>query len=391
MNLYFSRLININMKNIKDIKILVLLLLFITTSCKQSLKSKRIVDSKIADLEVLVGTYTNETSEGIYKLSLNPKSGEITKNELLVEVENPSFLDVSKDGKNVYAVQENEKGMVFSYQWNADTTKLIEVSSATTNGMHPCYVSLGDKGNLLAAGNYSSGNLSFYQIEKNGKINDQFQTKQHQGSGTLIPRQESPHVHSVKFYKNKFLYVVDLGIDKVVSYPIDKGVLGEGKIALNTSEGDGLRHVAFHPTNNVVYLISEFTNTIIIATIDEESGVLTTIQKVSSLPDNYAKESFAADIHISNDGRFLYASNRGHNSIAVFSIATNGKLTLVNHTDTKGSWPRNFALSKDNKFLLVANQHGNNVTVFKIDEKLGTLMYTGHQIKISTPVFLKFL
>jgi 6-phosphogluconolactonase len=379
------------MKNMKSLQILVVLSLIVGVSCKQSSKSNTIVDTETADLEVLVGAYTNDTSEGIYKLSLNPKSGEITKNEILVEVENPSYLDVSEDGKNVYAVQENKKGMVFSYQWNADKTKLIEVSSATTNGMHPCYVSVSDQGNLLAVGNYSSGNLSFYQIEKNGKINDQFQTKQHQGSGTLLPRQESPHVHSVKFYKNNFLYAVDLGIDKVMSYPIENGVLGKGEVALNTSEGDGLRHVAFHPSNNIVYLISEFTNAIIIATIDAESGVLTTIQKVSSLPDNYAKESFAADIHISNDGRFLYASNRGHNSIAVFSIATNGTLTFINHTDTMGSWPRNFALSKDNKFLLVANQHGNNVTVFKRDEKLGTLMYTGHQIKMSTPVFLKFL
>ena len=379
------------MKNMKSLQILFVLFLIVGVSCKQPSKSTMIVDTEMADLEVLVGAYTNDTSEGIYKLSLNPKSGEITKNELLVEVENPSYLDVSKDGENVYAVQENEKGMVFSYQWNADKKKLIEVSSATTNGMHPCYVSVSDQGNLLAVGNYSSGNLFFYQIDKNGKINDQFQTKQHQGSGTLLPRQESPHVHSVKFYKNNFLYAVDLGIDKVMSYPIENGVLGKGEVALNTSEGDGLRHVAFHPSNNVVYLISEFTNAIIIADIDAKSGVLTTIQKVSSLPDNYAKESFAADIHISNDGKFLYASNRGHNSIAVFSIATNGTLTFINHTDTEGSWPRNFALSKDNKFLLVANQHGNNVTVFKRDEKLGTLMYTGHQIKMSTPVFLKFL
>jgi len=379
------------MKTVKCIQIPVLFLLILGVSCQQKLKNKMTFNAKINDLEVLVGTYTNKTSKGIYKLTLDPETGEITNKELLVEVENPSFLETSEDGKNVYAVQENEKGTVFSYLWNANKTKLIEVSSSTTNGMHPCYVSISDHEKLLAVGNYSSGNLSLYQIDTDGKMNHQFQTKQHQGSGTFLPRQESPHVHSVKFYKNKFLYAVDLGIDKIISYPLENAVLGEPKIALHTEVGDGLRHITFHPTTNIAYVTTEFTNAIIVANIDEKKGVFTSIQKISLLPENYTEESYAADVHISKDGKFLYASNRGHNSIAIFSVAADGKLTFINHTDTRGSWPRNFALSKDNKFLLVANQFGNNITVFKRDEKLGTLSYTGHQVQMSIPVFLKFL
>lgn len=377
--------------NRKNQSILVLLLLMLIMGCKLNSKKEIKVEKKMTDLEVLVGTYTNDKSKGIYKLTLNNETGEIKNKKLLVELENPSFLAVSENGEKVYAIQENVKGKVFSFKWNKVKTKLIEISNVSTNGMHPCYVSLNDDENLLSVGNYSSGNVSFFQLEKNGEINNQFQTKQHDGQGTFLPRQEKPHVHCTKFYKNNFLYVVDLGIDEIIGYSKNSNKLGKGKTVLKSSSGDGFRHLTFHPKKSIAYVTTEFTNSIIVSKINESTGNFTQIQKISLLPKSYSKESFAADIHLSNDGKFLYASNRGNNSIATYSVNNEGVLTLINHTDVEGNWPRNFGLSKDNKFLIVANQYSNNITVFKRDLELGTLTYTGFQTELSVPVFVKFL
>lgn len=377
--------------NRKNQPILVLLLLMLIMGCKLNPKKEIKVEKKMTDLEVLVGTYTNDKSKGIYKLTLNNETGEIKNKKLLVELENPSFLAISENGEKVYAIQENVKGKVFSFKWNKDKTELIEISNVSTNGMHPCYVSLNDDENLLSVGNYSSGNVSIYQLEKNGEFNNQFQTMQHIGKGTFLPRQEKPHAHCTKFYKNNFLFAVDLGIDEIIGYSKDSNKLDKGKTVLKSSSGDGFRHLTFHPKKNVAYVTTEFTNSIIVSKINENTGNFTQIQKISMLPKSYSEESFAADIHLSNDGKFLYASNRGNNSIATYSVNDDGVLTLINHTDVEGNWPRNFGLSKDNKFLIVANQFSNNITVFKRDLKLGTLTYTDFQTELSVPVFVKFL
>lgn len=377
--------------NLKLFSFAILFLTVVFTSCKGLNKKKMEKLIEKSYLEVIVGTYTKSESEGIYKLTINTETGALLHKTLLVDSNNPSYLAISNDQKYVYAVQENEKGEIVGYKWNEDNTKLIEISRLTTKGMHPCYISLNEDNSLLSIGNYSSGDIAVYKVLKDGVLHDSIQTRKHLGKGTLLPRQSSPHAHCTKFYKNNFLYAVDLGIDKVVSYSIKNGDLKTSKVALKTDDGDGPRHLTFHPTKNISYVTTEFTNSIIVARVNVITGDFNSIQKISMLPTSSSKESFAADIHVSNDGKFLYASNRGHNSIATFSIDNEGKLTLINHISTEGNWPRNFALSKDNKFLLVANQLSNNIVVFKRDEKLGTLTKTQHKIEMSSPVFLKFL
>ncbi|MCI2227821.1 lactonase family protein [Polaribacter sp. MSW13] len=379
------------MKSFKTIQIITLLLFIVIVSCKKESKNKVLINENKKDLEILVGTYTKEKSKGVYKLQMNSNTGEFQKEVLVAELSNPSYLTTSKNNEFVYVIQENDPGTIVSFKWNKDKTELVQLSTLPTNGKHPCYVSLNSDENLVAVGNYSSGNISVYNVSNKGVFNSSIQTKKHEGKGTILPNQENPHAHCTTFYNNKFLYAVDLGIDEILCYPIHNSILENKKTALKTDSGDGPRHLVFHSTKKIAYLINEFSNSIIVSKINEATGVFNRIQKISTLPKDFIGKSFSADIHLSKDGNFLYASNRGHNSIATFSVTNEGKLTLINHISTGGNWPRNFALSKDNKFLVVANQKSNNIVVFKRDKEKGTLKSTEHEIEISIPVFLKFL
>ena len=374
----------------KCLKLLTLLLsVFLIYSCKNE-ENKMLKSETNKDTGVIVGTYTNAGSEGIYKLIMN-SNGNLYKKQLLVKVENPSFLAVSKRGEFVYAVQENEIGKVFAYKWNEEKNRLIEIENMETAGKHPCYVSLNHNNKSIAFANYSSGNIGFVEVNENGGFKSDIQVKQHKGKGTLLPNQEKPHAHCTKFYKNNFLYAVDLGIDKVLKYTIDNNEMIKSEIVLESKNGDGFRHLIFHPTKNISYVVNEFSNSVMVSQIEKETGVFNKIQQVSTLPKGYEKESFAADIQISNDGKFLYISNRGQNSIAIFSIDIEGLLTFITTESVRGNWPRNFMLTKDNNFLLVANQFSNNIVVFKRDENTGMLEYTGNQLEMSLPVFLSEL
>jgi 6-phosphogluconolactonase len=191
---------------------------------------------------------------------------------------------------------------------------------------------------------------------------------------------------------DRFLYAVDLGLDAIIAYPLDEnGIAGEPHIAMNMDPGDGPRHLIFHPTKDLAFVINELSNSVVSMTVDPVSGTFEKIDKQSTLPEGYTETSYCADIHISDDGKYLYGSNRGHNSIAVFSISESGALILLETESVRGEWPRNFALSPDGKHLLVANQHTNNVTVFSIDPETGLLNYTGNELKVFNPVCLVFM
>lgn len=347
--------------------------------------------SKPETIELLVGTYTNETSEGIYKLAFNPIDGNIENMGLVAEVVSPSYLALSENKQFVYAVNENNPGKVSSFQWNDERTKLNPISNQDCSGKGPCYVEINNSENMLAIANYGSGNISMYKIE-NGIIQDSVQTRQHEGTGPVKPNQNGPHAHCVKFDSNgKIIYAVDLGIDQVLSYAIDnQGNLGEKQTALFLDKGDGPRHLIFHPTKDMAFVINELSNSITSAKVDPDTGIFEKIDKQSTLPKDYTEKSYCADIHISSNGKFIYGSNRGHNSIAVFSVSEEGKLNLIQTESVRGDWPRNFTLSPDGKFLLVANQNSDNIAVFAINQETGLLTYTGKEIKLSKPVCLKF-
>ena len=342
-------------------------------------------------IELLVGTYTNKTSKGIYKLAFNTSNGSLVNKGLVAETTSPSYVTFSSDKQFVYAVGEGETGTVSSFKWNADRTQLELINTLSSEGLGSCFVELNKKEDLVAVANYSSGNLSLFGTNSDGSLQKSPQVRQHTGSGSALPNQTEPHAHCSKFYNDKFLYVVDLGIDEVTSYSIDENrKLGQKNIALETDVSDGPRHLIFHPTLDISYVINEISNSIIVSKINQKDGTFSRVQKISTLPEEFKEKSHCADIHISDDGKFLYASNRGHNSIAVFSVAKNGVLTMLGTESVRGDWPRNFTLSPDGKFLLVANQNSDNIVVFNRNKETGMLSFTGSELKLSMPVCLKF-
>lgn len=363
-------------------------------SCKKEESKNTMTETKMDEnkARLFVGTYTNETSKGIYSLDFDLKTGELSNETLLVETPNPSYIALSKNKDFLFAVNEENSGKVTSFAWNAEKTKLHLVSEQPSEGIHPCYVALNDGENKLAVANYTSGTIAVYPLDENGKIQKFIQHESHEGSGPVKPNQESAHAHCVEFSKNNaFLFAADLGMDKILSYPVlTDGKLGKQQVALQLEPGDGPRHFVFHPTKDVVFLMNELSNTVVSAKVNLEIGYLEKIDRKSTLPEGFTESSAGADIHISTDGKFLYTTNRGHNSIAVFSIDENNMLNLLETTSVQGDWPRNFTFSPNEDFILVANQKSNNITVFKRDSVSGLLTSTNTDFKLGAPVCLKF-
>lgn len=346
--------------------------------------------SKAATIDLLVGVYTGNGSNGIYQLQFDPATGQLSDSLLLVKTNNPSYLAISADRQYVYSVNETEEGNVSSFRWNQQANQLIPVSSQPTGGAHPCYVDLSADEKMLAVANYSSGNLAVFSLATDGTIQPNAQLRQHEGSGPVDPNQKGPHAHC-SLFKANFLYVVDLGIDKVLTYPVlSDGQLGEVTVALALDAGDGPRHLVFHPSKPMAFLVNELSSSVVSLRADFENGTLEPISKLSTLPEGFTDKNFDADVHLSSDGKFLYATNRGHNSIAMFGVADDGSLSVLGHEPTRGGWPRNFTLSPDENFLLVANQESHNIVVFKRDPATGLLSYSGYDFTISKPVCLKF-
>ncbi|MCV9388641.1 lactonase family protein [Reichenbachiella ulvae] len=373
-------------------QIIPVLLLVVAIACsspKKDMSNTQPVETTEL-VNIIVGTYTSKDSKGIYRVKFNPETGALSDTSLLVETTDPSYLAQSSDGEQVYAINAVGDGDVYAFEWNEDRSKLIELSHRKSMGDNPCYVALSPEDQSLALANYGSGNVVTYPVNSDGTIGEAGTARQHEGQGGDMDRQAGPHAHFSQFSSDgKYLYAVDLGTDQVIYYPMDSGRMGEGKVALQLDPADGPRHLDFHPSKAFVYVINELNSTIVAAKVLED-GSFERIEKVSTLPEGYEGESYCADIHVSKDGRFLYGSNRGHNSIAIFSIEEDGKLKMVATESVFGNWPRNFTLSPDNKFLLVANKKSDNITVFKRDDKTGMLHFTDQQIQLSQPVCLVF-
>ncbi len=336
-------------------------------------------------LKLLIGTYTDGESEGVYETTFDSISGKLGIPKLLFQTQNPSYLTYSEKGEKIWVVNELDSGKLTLFQ-NADTG-YEQVTSVYVGGSAPCYVDILEKDIVTA--NYSSGNLSFLRLEE-GELALR-QTYSNIGvTGSNKERQESAHAHFAKFY-NGNVYASDLGIDEVLRFDRKGAGFNSGKTILNLDPGDGPRHLEFHPNNNWVFIINELSNTIISTNQDPETGILTIIDRKSTLPEGFSGESYCADLHISPDGKFLYGSNRGHNSIMVFRINQDGTITNVDFTSVEGDWPRNFTISPYGKWVLVANQLSNDITVFRRNTEDGTLIYTGQKVKVGSPTCLRFV
>ena len=370
------------------------ILVTVVISCKNEPKKATMkeVEQEVEkpNLKLLVGTHASGDEQGIYQLDFNPTTGELLNSEHLVKENNSGYLYLSKDGQKVYSSNGAVPGSISAFEWNTDGSKLNRTANVTSEGDGACYIELSPNEDLLAAANYGSGGIVLYNVDETGKIIGKPEARKHVGNGPH-DNQKSPHAHCVKFSKGgDFLYAVDLGIDKILAYLITSdGTLGKEHTALQLDPGDGPRHLIFHPTKNKVFIINELYSSVVSADVDTKTGIFTKIDKKSTLPESYDGASFCADIHLSNDGKFLYASNRGHNSIAVFSVSDDGQMSFLGTESVQGDWPRNFTLSPDNNFLLVANRKSENITVFKRDATSGLLSFTGNEIKLPQPVFLK--
>lgn len=350
---------------------------------------------------LLIGTYTSGKSEGIYVYRFNSATGAATPVSS-VKTSNPSFLAVSPDDKYVYAVNENADstmyttgGSIAAFSFDKQSGNLSFINKQWSGGKHPCYVTTDKKGKWVIAGNYSSGSLALLPVRKDGGVDSARQVIEHEGSSVNDDRQQGPHVHAtVLSDDNKYLFVPDLGIDKIMIYSFDAkaGSLSPAAVPYEMTEpGAGPRHFDFHPNNKFAYLIEEMTGSV--SAYGYAKGRLTLVQNVSALPGDFSGAIGSADIHVSPDGKFLYASNRGEsNTIAIFSInQKNGMLAPVSHQSTLGKTPRNFNFDPSGNFLLVANQNSDEIVVFKRDKTTGLLTDTGHRISVSKPVCIKWI
>ena len=352
-----------------------------------------------------IGTYTKTTSEGIYVYTFDPESGALSPHSKATGIENPSFLAIDQNNERLYAVSENAlvgsdldnpdvpSGGVAAFAIDPQTRELSLLNSQPTRGGHPCHLAVDSQRRCLISANYSSGNVNVTKIADDGRFDGPADFVQHEGSGPNEKRQQSAHAHSVTLSDDeRFAFICDLGIDQIMVYKVDWST---GKLSLHDEvalhPGAGPRHFAFHPTNSFAYVINELDSTVTVFDYDASQGKLTARQTISTLPDDF-EGGTTADVHVSPDGRFLYGSNRGHDSIAIFAIdEETGELEARGHESTRGRTPRNFALSPSGDFLLAANQDTDNVVVYRVDKETGTLSATGEEISVPMPVCLKFV
>jgi len=343
---------------------------------------------------LLIGTYTNKCdSKGIYLYEFDAKTGDSNFKNTTENVINPSYLTVSEDTNIVYAVNENgAESTVSSFKYDDSAAQLIFLNKQKTEGKDPCHIINDDK-NIITA-NYSSGNISVFGKNNDGSITEVKQLVQHFGKGINAQRQKSPHAHMVYFSPDKkYVLATDLGNDKVYSYTYNAEATSEIlkiKDTISVKAGGGPRHLTFSKDGKFVYLLQELDGTIIIYSYLD--GTLNKIDEATIISKDFKGTIGAADIHISPDGKFLYATNRGTaNDITIFKILKSGKLESVGQTSTLGKTPRNFAIDPSGNFLLIANQNSNEIVVLKRNKKTGKLTDTGKKINLCSPVCLVFV
>lgn len=351
-------------------------------------------------ITLYVGTYTSGKSEGIYGYKMDVLTGALTRFTSIRSV-NPSFLTIDRSKRFLYAVNEvgeflqKPGGAVSAFAIDPVTRNLRLLNEQATNGADPCHLSVDNRKGTLLVANYTGGNVSVFPLRSDGTLGMVADVKQHEGSGPK-EQQKAPHAHCIIFDRSeRHALAADLGIDKVMIYRFDRvtGKLTTAKQPFaELKAGAGPRHLSLHPTGKYLYVINELDSTMSVFKYNEREGTLTMIETVSTLPSDFSGTSYCADVHVSPSGRFLYGSNRGHNSIVVFEIdQRTGKLTLVEHVATEGNWPRNFTIDPSGTFLLVANQRSDNVVVYFIDPGNGRLKPTGVNEQIPSPVCLRFL
>jgi len=353
-------------------------------------------------LLVYIGTYTNGASKGIYCYQLDLASGNLTPMGVTSGVRSPSFLAIHPSRKFLYAVSERgdaaqgEAGGISAFALNPANGELAPLNQQSSGGAGPCHLVVDSAGKNVLAANYGGGSVVVLPIAEDGSLREASALIQHQGSSVHPQRQAGPHAHSINLDAgNRFAFAADLGLDKVLVYRFDAA---QGKLAPHdppaaaVAPGAGPRHFAFHPSGRFAYVINEMQSTVTAFSYDADRGVLTDVQTVSTLPQGFDGRNSTAEVQVHPSGKFLYGSNRGHDSLAIFSIdPSTGRLTPVGHQPTGGKTPRNFGIDPTGGYLLAANQATDTVVVFRVDQQTGKLEPTGVKIDVPSPVCVKMV
>lgn len=357
---------------------------------------------------VYIGTYTEAGSEskGIYAYRFDSDTARLVPIGLAAEATNPSFLAVHPNHRFIYAVNEvsnykgEKSGAVSAFAIDRATGKLTLLNQVASRGGDPCFISLDKTGKYVLVANYAGGSVAVFPILEDGRLGEASALVQHNGHGTNPQRQEGPHAHSIDVSPdNRFAIVDDLGLDETLVYLFDsaKGSLAgdDSKFTTTIAKGDagaGPRHLAFHPDGKFAYVINEMQSAISVFRFDAPTGALQRLQTISSLPKDFSGHDDAAEIKVHPSGKFLYASNRGHDSIAVFAIDEHiGTLTPVEYASTKGASPRYFEIAPSGHLLFAANEKSDNIVVFRIDPQTGRLTPRGKVLKVAQPVCVIFV
>ncbi len=358
---------------------------------------------------VYVGTYTAEagsTSKGIYAYRFDSDTGELASIGVAAETTNPSFLAVHPNHRFLYAVNETgnyqgqKSGAVSAFSIDRATGKLTLLNEVTSKGADPCYITVDKTGKYVLVANYTGGSVAVFPVLDDGRLGEASAFIQHTGHGADPERQEGPHAHSIDLSPDeRFAIVDDLGLDETLVYRFNRT---KGSLSLNDPQiyttlakadpGAGPRHFTFNPNGRFAYVVNEIQSTVSVFSYDGSAGALRRLQTISTYPKDFSAHNDDAEIQVHPSGRFLYASNRGHDSIAVFAIDPDkGTLTLIEYASTKGQTPRSFEIAPGGSLLFAANEKSNDIVVFSIDAKTGRLTPTGKVLDVSEPVCVKFV
>jgi 6-phosphogluconolactonase len=351
---------------------------------------------------VYFGTYTGGKSQGIYVAEFEPGTGKLGQARLVAKTENPTFLALSPGNKVLYAVNEvgdfqgRNSGAVSAFKMDTETGDLSLLNQQPSGGSGPCHLAVAENGGCVLVANYGSGSVAVLPIEADGRLRAPSASIQHRGSSVNHERQEGPHAHFITWSPdNRVVLACDLGLDQIMLYRLNAAqtsLISNDPPFFRIKAGSGPRHLAFDPKGHFAYVLSEMLSTLTCCAYDSDTGQLKEIQTVSTLPENYSGASTGAEVQMHPAGRFVYASNRGHNSIAVFEVDSGtGRVRLVQTEPSQGKTPRHFCVDPTGRWLIVENQDSDNVVVFAVNLSTGHLSETGHSQQIGAPVCAVFV
>jgi 6-phosphogluconolactonase len=350
---------------------------------------------------VYVGTYTGPNSKGIYAYRFNSATGKLDSLGLAGEMVRPSFLAVHPNGRFLYAVSElgndgRVDGSITAFAIDRKSGALTALNTVSSGGGGACHLVVDKTGKTLVAADYGSGRVAAFHVNPDGSLSAPTSVMRHSGSSVDPKRQTGPHAHAVVLSPdNRFVLVPDLGLDQIRIYRLnaaDAALTPADPPFVTAKPGSGPRHLAFSPNGRFVYSLHEMGSLVTVWAYSAGSGKLDELQTISTLPADFHGDNNSAEIEVDSKGRFLYASNRGHDSISVFAIDPgNGRLTVVDHVATQGRTPRNFKIDPTGRYLFAANQNSNNIVIFKIDPQTGRLTPTGQVLEVQAPVCVQFV